>query len=344
MERRILEGWKFREEIIHEQRDLAIAIGFGRPIIGRQHRRHRDGVDRLLLVRNQVWVVLGRQARGQIVALQRLLIVDANQMKAVVLELADRLVRLAADNDHGVDFAGLQFLHRDALLDIHDLWLEAEPFEHGQRGNEGAAIGKVDADGLAVELPEIVDRFRGDDVHLLIVELCDIGELFFDVFRKALLLQIIERVGPYDPEIDALQEQDIGDALHRAAADNGENAQLVAVVEHGSEVGAELNIGAADGAGYHRHGIGVQVLLGLDRPELEDRLEAFADLRRIEFRFLGANREGKRHHHGEHRHSKVSSHWYRPPDFLKANSASEPDAASHPMNRTGLPSGTNRAP
>jgi hypothetical protein len=46
-------------------------------------------------------------------------------------------------------------------------------------------------------------------------------------------------------DADALQEQDVGDALHGAAPDDREYAQLVSVVEHGSEIGTELQIGAA---------------------------------------------------------------------------------------------------
>ena len=152
-------------------------------------------------------------------------------------------------------------------------------------------------------------------MHLFIVELGDVGELLLDVLREALPLQIVERVGPHDPEIDALQEQDVGDALHRAAADDRKDAQLVAVVEDGGEIGAELDIGAADGAGYQRHRVGVQGLLGGGRSELEYRLEAFADLCRIEFRFRGLRpqakrHESKRHHDGEYRHSNQSSHLY----------------------------------
>ena len=38
---------------------------------------------------------------------------------------------------------------------------------------------------------------------------------------------------------------DAGDALHRAAPDDRKYAQLISVVEHGSEIGTELHIGAA---------------------------------------------------------------------------------------------------
>src|SRR5256885_9528294 len=111
-------------------------------------------------------------------------------------------------------------LHRDALFDIDEVRLEAEPLEHDRRGDEGAAVGKIDADLLAVELAQAVHRLRRNDVHLFVVELGHIGELLLDVLGEALFLEIVERVGPYDAEIDALQEQDVGDALHRTAPDD----------------------------------------------------------------------------------------------------------------------------
>src|ERR1017187_8294110 len=111
-------------------------------------------------------------------------------MESIVLEAAHGLIRLADTNDHGVDFAGLQLFHRDSLFDIDDLWFHPESLEHGQRGDESAAIGKVDTDGLAIEIPETADRFRRDDMHLFVVELGDVGELLLDVLGEALPLEI----------------------------------------------------------------------------------------------------------------------------------------------------------
>ena len=101
-------------------------------------------------------------------------------------------------------------------------------------------------------------------MHLLIVELGHVGELLLDVLRKALFLEIVERIGSHDAEVDALQEQDVGDALHRTAPDDRKYAQLVSVVEHGSEIGTELHIGAADRSRDQRDCVGVQRLLGGD--------------------------------------------------------------------------------
>ncbi len=308
MEGRVLERREFREERVHEQCELAVALGFGCPIIGREHRRHGDRVHAFAFP-DQVRIILGGQRRGQIVALKRPFIVDLREMEAAVIgEGRDRFVRLASDHDDGVDRAGLQLLHRDTLLDIDEFRLDPEPLEHGERGDEGAAIRQVDTDGLAFEVLQCRDRFRRDHLHLLVVELGHIGELPLDVLGKTLALEIVERVCADDTEIDALQKQDVGNALHRAAADDRQHADLVAVVEHGGKVGAELHIGAADRARYQRDGVGVQRLFCRGRAELEDGLQAVRDLGRIVFGLLGARREGTDGHEGGQRHSQSVTH------------------------------------
>ncbi len=152
-------------------------------------------------------------------------------MKPIVLELADGLGRLALNGDHGIDLAGLHFLQSDPLLDINELRLDSKPLEYDQGRHEGSAVGQIDTDGLAIEVLEAADRFRRDDMHLFVIELGHVGEFFLDVFRQTFLLEIVERVGSHDPEIDALKKKNIGDALDGAAADNRKHAQLFPVVE-----------------------------------------------------------------------------------------------------------------
>src|SRR5205085_8606175 len=103
------------------------------------------------------------------------------------------------------------------------------------RGDERAAVRQIDRDGFTFELGQAVDRLRREHVHFFVVELRDEGELLLDVVRVTLLLQIIERVGPHDAEVHALEEKNVGDALYRAAADDRQHAQLIAVVERGGE-------------------------------------------------------------------------------------------------------------
>src|SRR3954453_11559060 len=153
---------------------------------------------------------------------------------AVIYEVADRLVGLAADHDHRIELALLQLFHADALLDIGELaGVEPDALEHCECGDEGAAVRKVDADALAVQIVQVADIQRRDDLHFLVVQLGHIGELLAQAVRDALALEIVERIGAHDSDVYALQEQDVGDALYRTATDDGENAQPVAIVEHG---------------------------------------------------------------------------------------------------------------
>ena len=88
------------------------------------------------------------------------------------------------------------------------------------RSNTIAAVTKVPPLGRStltfLPLSSLMLRtdFDAMHVHFFVVELGHIGELLLDVLCEALLLEIIERVGPHDAEIDALQEQDVGDALY----------------------------------------------------------------------------------------------------------------------------------
>src|SRR4029077_4706271 len=70
---------------------------------------------------------------------------------------------------------------------------------------------------------------------------------------------------------------------------------LLAVVEHRGEVGADLNIGAADRPGDHRNRIGVEVVLRrvVAASVTEYRLEALAHLAWVDFALFG--HDGARH-------------------------------------------------
>ena len=125
MERRILEGREFREERCPRTARACDSARCWAP----SYRPPAPPAPRwcrpVASVRNQVGIVLRGQARRQIVALQRLGIVDRNEMQPVILDLADGPGRLALNRNHGIDLAGLQFLQRDALLDINELRLES---------------------------------------------------------------------------------------------------------------------------------------------------------------------------------------------------------------------------
>ena len=122
-------------------------------------------------------------------------------------------------------------------------------------------------------------------MHLLVEQLGDINELVADVLGKILAVEIGQRVLAHDAGVDALQQQDVGDRLHRAAAHHRQNPQSGAVVEHGGEIGADLGVGRAERAGHQAHRVGVELVgqIALGRGAIfEQRLEGIADGARID--------------------------------------------------------------
>src|SRR6266480_3248473 len=139
-------------------------------------------------------------------------------------------------------------------------------------------------------------------------------ELLLDIVGVSLLLEVIEGVGAHDPEIDTLEEENVGDALNRAATDDREHAEIVAVIECGSKVGSELNISPADRARNKRDRIGIEPLYGfsLTFSVFEDCLETLADGCGIEFRPRrpGTGYEREKHRRQCDNPSNSPSHGY----------------------------------
>src|SRR5690348_4138158 len=139
MEGRLLEVANLRKEDIDEMCEPSITIGIGRPIIRSEHRRDRDGFDPLPLF-YEVGIVLVIQLRRQIIGLQWLCVFDRNEMKIIVIDLCGGFRRLTLDGNHRIEFAFLELLESDPLLDVDEVRLNSEPLENNNRGYEGAAV------------------------------------------------------------------------------------------------------------------------------------------------------------------------------------------------------------
>src|SRR6266516_614496 len=85
MERRLRECREFTEKRIDEPGEPEIALGFGRPSIGREDRWGRDRTDAFTFL-DEVWIIVRRKLCWQIVRLQRLGISDRNQVQILVLD------------------------------------------------------------------------------------------------------------------------------------------------------------------------------------------------------------------------------------------------------------------
>ena len=284
MERRPLQLRDLVEHRLHQQRQAPVAVAVRRPIVRRQQGLGCDRLDRPAL-RHQVRVVRGGKLGGQILLVQRLGVVDRDQMQVAIVDLVQPLQRLALDRDDRVDLALAQHVHRQPRLLIDQMRPDAEPFEHVDRGHEGGAVGQIDHHGLAVEVLHAADRLRRQNVHLLVEHLGHVDELVADVLGEVLAVEIGQRVLAHDPGVHTPQQQNVGDRLDGAAAHDRQDPQAGAAVERRGEIRADLGIGTAERTGHQAHGIGVelvrQVALG-GGAVLEDRLEGIADGARID--------------------------------------------------------------
>ena len=93
-----------------------------------------------------------------------------------------------------------------------------------------------------------------ENVHLLIEQLGDIGDLTLEV-RPELsgLIEMLEQVGLGHAHIDPAQEEHVLDVLLRPLADHGQHPKLVPVVEDGGDIFNDGEIRAARAAGHDRH-------------------------------------------------------------------------------------------
>ena len=161
---------------------------------------------------------------------------------------------------------------------------DPQPIEHVDRGHEGGAVGEIDDHRLAVEILHAGDRARRQHMHFLVEQFCHIDELVANVVGKILALEKRQRVLADDAGIDAPQQQNVRHRLNRSAAHHRQHPQRGAVIEHGSKIGADLGIGAAERAGHQADGVGVHLRrqIALGGAVTEYRLEGVADAARID--------------------------------------------------------------
>ena len=129
-------------------------------------------------------------------------------------------------------------------------------------------------------------------MDLFIEQLGDIDDLVDEIRAElAGLGVVLQHVGLGDAHVDAAHEQHVLDVLGDAAADDGQHAQIVAVVHHLGDVRGDGQVGLAWARGHDGHDVLVQtraVVLPQVRA-LNGRCGRF-DLRKLGFVGLGAGR------------------------------------------------------
>jgi hypothetical protein len=104
---------------------------------------------------------------------------------------------------------------------------DSQPLEdEGRRHRGGSALG-VDADLLARQVLQRIDLRAGDDADLLREHHRDIAHLALDGGDLRIILEVLERIGLQEGQIDAAQVEHVPQVLHLAAGDDREHAHLL---------------------------------------------------------------------------------------------------------------------
>src|SRR4249920_3573254 len=139
------------------------------------------------------------------------------------------------------------------------LHLDAEVVEQQAPGDGRAASRRSEIHELAIELFDVGHIGAHHDVDLFIEELGDVDDLVDEVRAElAGLGVVLQHVGLGDPHVDATQEQYVLDVLGDPAADDGQHAQIVAVVHHLGDVRGDGEVGLAWARGHDGHNVFVQ--------------------------------------------------------------------------------------
>ena len=188
-----------------------------------------------------------------------------------VLERREPRHRLGSEDECRGDLARLQLQDRVGVGQMHHLHSDAERLEDEMRGDVGAASLVAEIHRFAVELLDVGNVGPGEDMDLLGEQLGDIGDLVDEVGSElAALGEISEDVGLGDAHVDAAQEHHVPDILGGALAHHGQDAQVLAVVENGRDVGGDLQVRAVGSSGHDGDDVLVQprtiaLLRALDR-------------------------------------------------------------------------------
>ena len=161
------------------------------------------------------------------------------------------------------------------------LHVDGEIVEQQAPGDGGAASGLAEIHHLALELLDVRHIGAHHDVDLLIEQLRHVDDLLHEVRAElAGLGVVLEHVRLGDAHVDAAQEHHVLDVLRHAPADDGQHAEIVAVVHHLGDVRGDGEVGVARAAGHDGDDVLVE-----PRPII--LAQAVARSRIFDLRFVG---------------------------------------------------------
>ena len=129
--------------------------------------------------------------------------------------------------------------------------VDGEIVEQETPGDRRAASGLAEIHHLALELLDVRHIGAHHDVHLFIEQLRHVDDLLHEIRAEIAGFGIVlQHVCLGDPHVDAAQEHHVLDVLRHAPADDGQHAEIVAVVDNLRDVRGDGEIGAARAAGH----------------------------------------------------------------------------------------------
>src|SRR5713101_4417636 len=244
MERRLGEFVPAVKQILDEPFDPTISIAVLRPIIDGEHRRYRNGIDSLAR-RYQVWIIRVGELTYGIEVGESLGIRHRQEMKAGVRRYFQPEVdRLGHRPEETSDFTRQNHFVAGGKLDEDRLDRKFETLEDDRAGQRRRSSRRTEHDFLAAQVFEGLDVRSHQNVELGDRKTDDVADPVLQMRRLALRTEIFEDIRLGERDVDAAKVEQVIQVGGGATCYDGKHAQLVAVVEHFSELVGPAQVGA----------------------------------------------------------------------------------------------------
>src|SRR5215469_10761978 len=152
-------------------------------------------------------------------------------------KVCEQVVRFGDQVEDSGDLAGFHFLQSDRIVNEHRLDMDAQPAKHdGSRDGGPGAFG-VKSDFFTFEVGEAPDLGPRIDMKLPLEKLGDIVNSLIDILGYPRLLILVENIRIGKRNVDALHVEQIAHIVRSPVCENGQNAEIVAVIERLANLG-----------------------------------------------------------------------------------------------------------
>ena len=122
-----------------------------------------------------------------------------------------------------------QFVERERLRVCRHRGFDPHGLENSGRRHIGSATAQPKINLLSSQIIDRLDIRTGEHLKLLVIELCDVLQVFFYARKRWIPSDVVEHVRLHDGEIDATNEDDIFGVLQRAGARDRQKPQVVPI-------------------------------------------------------------------------------------------------------------------